>query len=90
MSEKHSVNLPISAGELNLLPNFQKKMGEGKLDMNTIFRWGLLGKIGVRYFRIWVGGVQFLHKDKLKSEIFSENISLLSKTFSSVNLKDGD
>ena len=33
--------------------------------------------------------MQFLHKDKLKSEIFSENISLLSKMFSSVNLKDG-
>ena len=38
---------------------------------------------------MWVGEVQFLHKDKLKSEIFSENISLLSKMFSSVNLKDG-
>ena len=48
MSGKHSVNLSISAGGLNLLPNFQKKkkkkMGEGRLDMNTIFRWGLLGR----------------------------------------------
>ena len=48
--------------------------------MNTIFRWGLLEKIGVRFFTMVVG-VQFLHKDKLKSEIFNEN-----KIFSSVNL----
>ena len=60
-------------------------MGEGRLDMNTIFRWGLLGKIGVRFFTMVVG-VQFLHKDKLKSEIFNENKSLLTKMFSSVNL----
>ena len=54
------MNLSISAGELNLLPNFKKKKkGEGRLDMNTIFRLGLLGKmgkIGVRFFRIGVGG----------------------------------
>ena len=31
-------------------------------------------------------GVQFLHKDKLKSEIFNENKCLLIKMFSSVNL----
>ena len=60
-------------------------MGEGKLDMNKTFRWGLLGKIGVRFFRMGVG-VQFLHKDKLKSEIFNKNKSLLTKMFSSVNL----
>ena len=30
--------------------------------------------------------MQFLHKDKLKSEIFNENKSLLTKMFSSVNL----
>ena len=53
--------------------------------MNTIFRWGLLGKIGVRFFTMVVG-VQFLHKDKRKSEIFNENKSLLTKIFSSVNL----
>ena len=63
----------------------KKKMGEGRLHMNTIFRRGLLGKIGVRFFRMEVG-VQFLHKDKLKSEIFNENKSLLTKMFSSVNL----
>ena len=49
MSGKHSVNLSISAGGLNLLPNLKtkikkKKMGEGRLDMNTIFRWELLGR----------------------------------------------
>ena len=38
---------------------FSKKRGVGgKLDMNTIFRWRLLRKIGVRFFRMWVG-VQF-------------------------------
>ena len=30
--------------------------------------------------------MQFLHKDKLKSEIFNKNKSLLTKMFSSVNL----
>ena len=42
--------------------------------MITIFGWGLMGKIGMRFFRM--GGGQFLHKDKLKSEIFNENKSL--------------
>ena len=48
--------------------------------MITIFSWGLLGKIGMRFFKMGGGGggggVQFLHKDKLKSEIFNENKSL--------------
>ena len=43
--------------------------------MITIFGWGLMGKIGMRFFRMGGGG-QFLHKDKLKSEIFNENKSL--------------
>ena len=60
-------------------------MEEGRLDMNTIFTWALLRKIGVRFLRMGVG-VQLLHKDKLKSEIFNENKSLLTKMFSSVNL----
>ena len=34
-------------------------MGKGRLDMSTIFRWGLLGKIGVRFFRMGVGGAVF-------------------------------
>ena len=60
---------------------------KGSLDMNTVFRWGLLRKIGLRFFRMGGGGgVQFLHKDKLKSEIFNENKSLLTKIFCSVNL----
>ena len=84
MSLKHSVNLSISAGMLNLQTNFQqkkKKMGKGRLDMNTIFSWSLLGKIGVKFFRMGVG-VQFLHKYKLKSEMFNENKSSLTKLFS--------
>ena len=32
------------------------------------------------------GRVQFLHKDKIKSEIFNEIKSLLTRMFSSVNL----
>ena len=54
--------------------------------MNTIFRWGLLGKIGVRFFRMGVGWLQFLHKDKVKFEIFNKNKGLTTKMFSSVNL----
>ena len=54
--------------------------------MITIFRWGLLRKIGVRFFRMGVWGVQFLHEDKLKSEIFNKNKGLLTKILSSVNL----
>ena len=56
-----------------------------RLDLNTIFSWGLSGKIGVTFFRMWVK-VQFLHIDKLKSEMFNENKSLLTKIFSAVNL----
>ena len=48
MSGKHNMNLSISRGELNVLPNFQK--GGGELDMITIFRRGLLGKTEVRFF----------------------------------------
>ena len=54
-------------------------MEEGRLDMNTIFTWALLGKIGVRFLRMGVG-VQLLHKDKLKSEIFNEN-KFINKNF---------
>ena len=50
--------------------------------MITIFRWGLLEKMGVKCFR----GVQFLDKSKLKSEIFNEKKSVLTKIFSSVTL----
>ena len=83
MLGKHSVNLSISLGGLNLLPNF-KKMEEGRLGMNTIFRWSLLEIYGRDSG--WRLGMQFLHKDELKSEIFNENKSLLTKMFSSVNL----
>ena len=34
---------------------------------------GVPGEAGGRSFRMEVGGVQFLHRDKLKSEIFNEN-----------------
>ena len=48
--------VPLSAGGLNLLPNFQK----GGLGRIPIFRGGLLGKRGLAFLR--GGGVQFLHK----------------------------
>ena len=40
-------------------------MGEERLDMNTIFRWGWLEKKGVRFFKIGVEGT-VLHNDKTK------------------------
>ena len=46
---------------------------------------GVAGEDRGEIFRMGVG-VQFLHKDKLKSEIFNKNKSLLTKMFSSVNL----
>ena len=60
-------------------------MEEGRLSMNTIIRWRLLGRYGRDFSGRWLG-VDFLHKDELKSEIFNENKSLLTKMFSSVNL----
>ena len=50
-------------------------MGIAGKDRGEIFQYGC--------------GVQFLHKDKLKSELFNENKSLLTKHFSSVNLNSG-
>ena len=50
-------------------------MGIAGKDRGEIFQYG--------------GGVQFLHKDKLKSELFNENKSLLTKHFSSINLNSG-
>ena len=47
-------------------------MGVARKDRDDIFQDG-------------GGGVQFLHKDKLKSEIFNEKKSLLTKIFSFVN-----
>ena len=51
------------------------------------FRWGLLEKMGVTFFMEGERGlgVQFLHKSKLKSEIFKEKKSL-TKIVSAVNL----
>ena len=47
MSGKHSVNLSIFAGALNLLPNFQEReRGRGGLDMTNFFRWVCWGRWG--------------------------------------------
>ena len=67
MSAKHSVNLSISAGVLNLLPNFQKKkkkkkMGERSLDMNTIFQVGIAGEDRGEIFQDGGGGCSFYIK----------------------------
>ena len=49
---------------------------------------GLATKDRVEIFQDGGGGagVQFLHKDKLKPEIFNENKSSLTKIFCSANL----
>ena len=44
------MNLSIFALGLNLRPDFQNK--GGRLDIMTIFRWGLLLKMGVRFFMV--------------------------------------
>ena len=59
---------PLSAGGLNLLPNFQKGVLAG------LQLWeGVTGKEGVTFFR---GGCNFYKKTKLKSEIFNGKKSL--------------
>ena len=66
----HSVQPPFLLGRkggLNLLPNFHK----GGLDRTSIFREGLLGKSGVT-FSGGQGVLQFLYKNKLKSERFND------------------
>ena len=42
---------PLFCWVLKHLPNFQKKVGEGELDSFPIFRWGLLVKRGMTFFR---------------------------------------
>ena len=73
----HSVHLPLSAGGGWVEPptKFSKKAGE--LDRNSAFRGGWLGKRWVTLFRgVGVGGVQFSHKNKSKSELFNAKRSL--------------
>ena len=61
-------------------------MGEREAWHEHNFYMEVAGEDGSEIFQDGGGGVQFLHKDKLKSEIFNENKSLLTKMFSSVNL----
>ena len=69
---------PLSAAMgLTLEPNFQKGSG---LDRTSTCRWGLLGQRGVTFFK--QGGVQFSHKNKLKSEIFNNEKNQKQKYFS--------
>ena len=84
MPGKHSVNLSISAGWLNLQPDFQRKRdGEG-FTSSQILDGGCWGR--------WVCGfsgelvVQFSHENKQNSEIFNKKKSLLTKLFFSVSL----
>ena len=46
---------------------------------------GVAGEDRVEIFQDRGEGVQFLHKNKLKSEIFNEKKSLLTEIFSSDN-----
>ena len=60
---RSSIVAPLfSAGGLNVQPNFQKE----RLDRTSTLRWGCW-KRGSNFFQ---GGLQFLQKNKLKSEIF--------------------
>ena len=56
------------AGGVSLQPNFQK--GGGLTGPQLLE--GVAGKEGVTFFR----GLQFSHKNKLKSEIFNDKKSL--------------
>ena len=77
-------NPTFSTGEwLNLLLIFQK---EGAWQI-SILREGCAEKVGVNFFK---EELQFLHKNKYKSEIFNGTKSLYTKMFFSVinkNLK---
>ena len=57
-------------GVLNLLPNFEKGGGLGRI---FIFKGTLVGKSGVTFSREGGGGdCNFYIKDKLKSKIFND------------------
>ena len=57
---------------------------KGGLDRTSTFRGGLLGKRVGEVFQV---GLQFSHKNKLKSEIFNDKKSLKVKIFFSVITK---
>ena len=61
MLGKHSANFSISAGGRGGGGESPTKYSEkeGRLDMITIFRWGFLRKMGVRFFR---GGAFFTYE----------------------------
>ena len=68
-----SVHPPLCDEGLNLLPNFQKvgEGGGGLTDLN--FERRVTGKEGGNFFQGWM---QYLQKNKLKSEIFNDKKSL--------------
>ena len=55
-------------------PNFQKG---GELGLTSAFRWRVAGKEGVTFS----GGLQFSHKNKLKSDIVNDKKSLQAQIF---------
>ena len=70
----HSVHPPLSAGRLNLLPNFQKGRLD-RLDRTSTLRGGLLEKRGIIFFRRGGGegaGCCNFYKKKLKSKTFND------------------
>ena len=69
MLDAHSV--PLSAGELNFQPNFQKG---GDLKGSLLLEGGYWKRGGVIFLR--GGGAIFTQKNKLKSEIFYDKKSL--------------
>ena len=71
---------PFYIGGLSLQPDFQRW---GVLDRTSAFRWMLLGKRGVTFFR---AGLQFSHKNKLKSESFNDEKNYKQKYFSVIQI----
>ena len=54
-----------------------------RVDRTSTFRGGVAWKEGVTFFR---GGLQFLQKNKLKSEIFNDKKKFISWEISPKNL----
>ena len=69
---------PFCSRGLSLQPNFQKVAGGGGLAGPQILDGGCWERGGL----IFSGGLQFSHKNKLKSEIFNDGKNYKQKYFS--------
>ena len=78
--------LLLQTFEAEQMIKFKKFSKRGGLDRTSTFRGGLLGKRGW----LFSGGLQFLHKNTSKSEIFDDKKSLWGKIFFSVINKNSN